>query len=151
MIRGKKIEQSNSDLSFNTVKRNFVCRNKHACYQSFLWLIWLLLPGLAGLLLNSIYYFPVSRWVYYKTKENIFYDALLCGLLTITYPLYILLAALLLNYITPISFWLWLLIFPFTGWCAVRLYASFFAITNYLRLSEGERKWISALSKQNKT
>lgn len=135
-----KIEQSTTIPLLNSIKRKFLCNNKKECFKSLLLLFLLLLPGVAGILFNSLFYFPVSRWAYSKTKDSIFYDALICGLLTVIYPVYIIAVGLLLNYTTSYPFWMWVFVLPFTGWCAVQAHACLLEIINYLRLSEEDRK-----------
>lgn len=137
---GNKIEQSSTIPLLNSIKRKFLCSNKKECFRSLLLFFLFLLPGLLGLCLNSLFYFPVSRWAYAKTKDSIFYDALLCGLLTVIYPIYIMVIATILHYTTSYPLWMWIFVFPFTGWCTVHAHACLLEIINYLRLSEADRK-----------
>jgi 1-acyl-sn-glycerol-3-phosphate acyltransferase len=105
----------------------------------------LCLPALAGLVLNSLFYFPVRTFTRIKTKGTIFFDALLFGVLTIIYPVYILIASLLLDYFTPAPFWAWMLIIPFSGWCSTKFWVHVMKIKNYLTLEPSERKYLLEL------
>jgi hypothetical protein len=95
--------------------------------------------------LNSLFYFPIRTFTRIKTKGTIFFDALFFGLLTILYPVYILLTAVLLNYFTPAPFGLWIFIIPFTGWCSTRFWVYVMKIKNYLILEPGERSYLQDL------
>jgi 1-acyl-sn-glycerol-3-phosphate acyltransferase len=138
-----KIQQPDFHPPVPIIQRQFLCKSKRDLFKSVLLFLLLVIPGTAGLLLNTWYYFPVSRWAYAKTKSSIFYDALLCGLLTVTYPIYIITVAAILHYTTSYPFWIWTPVLPFTGWCTVQAQAYLLEITNYLRLSVAEKKCLN--------
>ncbi|HTN09103.1 1-acyl-sn-glycerol-3-phosphate acyltransferase [Agriterribacter sp.] len=102
------------------------------------------MPALAGLLLNSLFYFPVNCFTRIKTKSTIFYDSLFFGLLTILYPVYILIASISLAYLTDIPLTLWVLTIPFCGWCTVQFWVYALKIKNHLTLSPPEKKYMQA-------
>lgn len=103
------------------------------------------IPALAGLFLNSLYYFPVSRFARRKTENTIFYDSLLMGLLTITYPVYLLMLSVLLADNTGISWVIWMIIIPCCGWCTLQCWIHLLKIKHALRLTPRERKYIEDL------
>lgn len=105
----------------------------------------LCIPALAGFVLNSLFYFSASTFARIKTKNTIFFDALFFGLLTILYPMYILLASVLLDYFVPAPFWVWVFIMPFTGWCSAKFWMYVMKIKNYLILEPAERRYIQEL------
>ncbi|MCC6289034.1 MAG: 1-acyl-sn-glycerol-3-phosphate acyltransferase [Chitinophagaceae bacterium] len=144
-ITGKKIEQSAATPALHTIARQYTVTGNKSFYKSLSLFGLAVVPGITGLLLNGLYYFPLSRWVYHKTKKSIFYDALLCGLITITYPAYILLTAILLHFTTPVHFLFWLPIFPFTGWCTAYAYTLFAEVKNYLCIPVSEKKFLQDL------
>lgn len=121
--------------------------NTWAFCKNLLLVILLIIPSVTGLLLNGMYYFPVSRWARAKTKGTIFYDALLCGLMTITYPLYVVLASLLLHLATTINWWCWIILLPFAGWCTLQAWASIAGISNYILLTGQERIYLQKIIK----
>lgn len=135
-----KIQQPDFHPPATIIQRQFLCKNNADLLKSILLFLVLVIPGIKGLLLNAWYYFPVSRWAYAKTKASIFYDALLCGLLTVTYPIYITMVAVILYYTTSYPFWMWIPVLPFTGWCTIQAHAYMLEITNYLRLSVADKK-----------
>ncbi|MFT3750253.1 MAG: 1-acyl-sn-glycerol-3-phosphate acyltransferase [Agriterribacter sp.] len=142
---GKTIEQSVSTPPLNTLTRQYVIIDSQSFYKNLCLLVVLVIPGIAGLLLNSIYYFPVSRWAKSKTKNSIFYDALLCGLMTVTYPVYILIAACIFHFITPVHFLFWLPAFPLAGWCTVYTYTLFTEVKNYLSIPDNEKSFLQEI------
>ncbi|MBX3255251.1 MAG: 1-acyl-sn-glycerol-3-phosphate acyltransferase [Chitinophagaceae bacterium] len=119
---GNLMEDSGSAANLLSITRQYSVKSRKDFYKTLIYFLLLVIPGLAGILLNGLYYFPISRWAFYKTKNTIFYDALLCGLITVTYPLYILLAAALLHTAGYLHFLLWIPVLPFSGWCAMFAY-----------------------------
>lgn len=137
---GNIIEESDPPPGLSRVMRQYISRNKSECIKSLFLLVLLLVPGIAGLILNGLYYFTLSRWAHVKTKNSIFYDALLCGLITITYPLYIIITAIILHIFTPLAFLCWIPVLPFTGWCTIRIYIILLELKNYIFLPAAEKK-----------
>ncbi|HRP56320.1 1-acyl-sn-glycerol-3-phosphate acyltransferase [Agriterribacter sp.] len=127
------------------LKRYFLPLHYIDYCKSYAIAVLLCIPALAGLVLNSLFYFPMRTFCRIKTKGTIFFDALLFGLLTMIYPLYILLASVLLNYFTPAPFWSWILIIPLTGWCSTKFWVQTTKIKNYLALKPLERNYILEL------
>lgn len=138
---GGIIERSASVPGLTHITRQYLSKNKNDFYKSLVLLLCLAIPGCAGLLLNGVYYFPVSRWARRKTKGSIFYDALLCGLITVTYPLYLFITAALLHIITPIHFLWWAIVLPVSGWCTVHAYTLLLEVKNDLLLPDDEKKF----------
>lgn len=136
------IEQSVSMPGFIKITRQYTAKNNRYFYKRILFFLLLIIPGITGLLLNALYYFPVSRGAAQKTKGSIFYDALLCGLITITYPIYILIAAIILHIVTAIHFLIWIPLLPFTGWCTVYTYVLFLEVKNFLLMSAEEKGFL---------
>ncbi len=124
------------------LKRYFLPAHRTGYYRSYPAAVMLCIPALAGFILNSPFYFPVNSFVRTKTKNTIFYDALLFGLLTMLYPLYILLASVLLAYFTGILLTLWIVAIPFCGWCTVQFWVYTLKIKNHLTLTPSERKYM---------
>ncbi|MGN6493818.1 MAG: 1-acyl-sn-glycerol-3-phosphate acyltransferase [Agriterribacter sp.] len=109
----------------------YISKNKKEFLNDCLLLLLLALPAIGGLLLNIAYYLPVVKWCRIKTRDTIFFDSLLFGIATITYPLYILLLAFTLHYTTPVVWWIWLLTIPVTGWCALQTNVKLQSILHY--------------------
>lgn len=124
------------------LKRYFFPLHDTDYRSSYAMVCLLSIPALAGFVLNSLFYFPVRIFTRIKTKGTIFYDALLFGILTITYPLYILSASVLLDYLTPGPFWSWIFIIPLTGWCSTWFWVYTTKINNYLILESSERHYL---------
>jgi len=90
--------------------------------QRIVWRILLAVPALAGLVLNAPVYFPARYFTLRKIKDADHYDSVLIACLVFIYPFYLVLAAVLLCWLT--GSWLGLLaliIFPFTAWAFVQL------------------------------
>lgn len=62
-----------------------------------------LLPAIPGCVLHLPFYLPISRIIRHKTKQTIFNDSVLFGVLFFLYPFYLLLLFLLL----PLSWQIW--------------------------------------------
>jgi len=77
----------------------------------------LALPAAIGWLLHAPLYLPVKNFVKKKFEYSDHYDSVLMGILVFSYPVYLLLIALLL-FIFIKSWWVFLslLILPFTAW-----------------------------------
>lgn len=81
--------------------------------------ILLLLPAIVGFVLHAALYFPIKKLVQYFTKNTVFYDSILFGLLVILYPFYYVLVNVFAFHVTNnialqivvvlMPLWLWLL------------------------------------------
>lgn len=81
----------------------------------------LALPALIGFLLHVGYFRSIRSIVLKKTKNTVFYDSILFGVLLISYPLMlVLLAGLLLAFHVPLIALGVLIFMPFTVWCYSR-------------------------------
>lgn len=109
----------------------YISRNPRSVIRACCLLFLAMVPALAGYILNAWYYVPVNAWCRKKTAGSIFFDSLLLGVTTVTYPVYFLILSLFLHYNTPVTAWLWILIIPFTGWCALQAHVLLQSITNY--------------------
>ncbi|MGN6439340.1 MAG: 1-acyl-sn-glycerol-3-phosphate acyltransferase [Agriterribacter sp.] len=111
----------------------YISKNKKDFLNDCLLLLLLALPAIGGFLLNVVYYLPVVKWCRIKTRDTIFFDSLLFGIATITYPMYILFLAFMLHYITPVAWWIWLPAIPVTGWCALQANVKLQSIVHYAK------------------
>ena len=57
---------------------------------------WIVLIAFLGTVIHAPFYYPVKNFVSKKTKDTVFYHAVLCGILLFTYPLFVALLILLL-------------------------------------------------------
>ncbi len=57
---------------------------------------WIVLFAFLGNLIHAPFYYPIKNFVAKKTKDTVFYHAVLCGILLFTYPLYVALLSVLL-------------------------------------------------------
>ena len=86
----------------------------------------LTIPALLGLLFHFPLYLPIRQFARHGMKEDGHYDAIIVGLLFITYPIYLLLIALVAALLIC-GYW-WLLTFvclPFCAWSYVQLKEQF--------------------------
>lgn len=86
----------------------------------------LFLPALLGYAIHAPLYIPLKKTAIAKGLHNDHYDSLLVGLLFITYPVFLVLAALLV-YLAAGGYW-WTLVFillPFFAWSFVQLKKQF--------------------------
>ncbi len=142
-IQGRELSGPDTAIPvYHPIKHPYLSLHAAELSSSYFFAMLLCIPGLAGLILNSPFYFPISIWSRNKTKDSIFYDALLFGLFVILYPLYILLLSLLLHWFSPIPFWIWLFLLPFTGWCTTRLWVHCLKIRNNAALHSAQKKWM---------
>jgi hypothetical protein len=132
------------------LKRYFFPLHDTDYRSSYVMVCLLCMPALAGFVLNSLFYFPVRTFIRIKTKGTIFYDALLFGVLTVAYPVYILSASVLLGYFTPVPFWSWIFIIPLTGWSSTKFWVHAMKINNYLSLEPAERNYLQESIKGEK-
>ncbi|HET9055795.1 MAG TPA: 1-acyl-sn-glycerol-3-phosphate acyltransferase [Chitinophagaceae bacterium] len=82
----------------------------------------LVIPALAGSIINRPLYWPVKSFVNQKAHNSGHYDSILVAALFLTYPIYLLLITAGALMITK-SHWSWLLLLfsPFSAWCAIQL------------------------------
>jgi 1-acyl-sn-glycerol-3-phosphate acyltransferase len=87
-------------------------------YSSTIYKVLLAIPAFIGYLLNRGIYFLFKNIAHKKTKNTVFYDSVLFGLLLIFYPIIVTIIAvvtgLLFNFITAL---LLLISFPLSAWC----------------------------------
>jgi 1-acyl-sn-glycerol-3-phosphate acyltransferase len=101
-------------------------RNTFEVPQSPLKKVLLFLPALAGFVLHAPLYIPLKKFSWKKVRHNDHYDSVLVGLLFLTYPLYLMLIALIVS-ITIGNYW-WTLVFlimPFFAWSFVQIKKQF--------------------------
>lgn len=84
--------------------------------------IFFVLPSIIGHVLHVPLYRLIKNIVRKKTKNTVFYDSVLFGMLLILYPLYLLVILLILSFVhLPLyAVLLILVIHPITAWFAVR-------------------------------
>lgn len=89
----------------------------HAQYR-----IPLAIPALIGFFLHIPLYALIKKAVYAKTKDTVFFDSLMFGILLILYPLYLILLTilLLLLHVKPSILMLIILLHPLLAYCAVQ-------------------------------
>lgn len=81
-----------------------------------------ILPSIIGHLLHIPLYRVIQNFVRKKTRNTVFYDSVLFGVLLLVYPLYLLVLLLILSFV-HLPFYtvlLILLLHPITAWFAVR-------------------------------
>lgn len=82
----------------------------------------LFIPALAGFIIHAPVYLPIKSFTWRRTKNNDHYDSVLTAILLFTYPLYLLIIALLVFYLS--GSWLAFLVLPLlpvTAWSYVQL------------------------------
>lgn len=124
------------------LKRFFLPVQHDEIYKSYIALLLLTLPALAGLILNGLFYFPVDSFVRAKTKNTIYFDSLFFGMMVILYPAYLLLLSVFLGYLTPVLPALWLVLIPVSGWCSLQCWIFVIKIKNHLNLTGSERSYL---------
>jgi 1-acyl-sn-glycerol-3-phosphate acyltransferase len=82
----------------------------------------LFIPALMGWIIHAPLYVPIRRYTWKKTWNNDHFDSVMTGILLFSYPVYLLLLAGILFFITK-SWMAFLLlpVLPFTAWSYVRL------------------------------
>jgi 1-acyl-sn-glycerol-3-phosphate acyltransferase len=86
--------------------------------KSLLFKIVLALPAFFGYLLNYGIYSIFKKIAYKKTKNTVFYDSVLFGLLLIFYPVIVTIISILIGVLFNFKIaTLLFIVFPFTGWC----------------------------------
>ena len=75
------------------------------------------IPAALGFLFHAPLYLPVKSFVWKKCNHNDHYDSVLAAILLFSYPLYLLLIAVILFFIfKSVYIFLILLVLPFTAW-----------------------------------
>jgi len=86
----------------------------------------LLLPAVTGYIIHAPLYLPVKKFASIKGGHNDHYDSLMVGLLFILYPLYLLLAGLLVYWFIGGYWWPGVfIILPFCAWSFVQVKKQF--------------------------
>ena len=106
-ILDKMILQNNGDTIIIFKKSGIILKK-----------IILVIPALLGFLLNYCIYIVFKNFAYKKTKNTVFYDSVLFGLLLLIYPIIVMLISifigLFINFkIALLSF----VLFPVSAWC----------------------------------
>ncbi len=101
----------------------------------------LLVPAMAGWILNAPLYFPLKKVVEKMTKGSVYFDSFLFVALLLSYPVYWLLINIILQPLIK-NEWLSLLLFfmPLMGWICIYWKQSFQCLRNYFMLSRNERR-----------
>lgn len=134
-----------STVSSQKIKSPFFLNVDATPYPAVLKALLYSLPALLGLLLNGVFYFSLERFAIIKTRNTIFHDSLLIGLITVLYPLYTVILSVVLGNITGISAFLWLLLFPLSGWCTRQFWVYYWQVRNRAKLAPEELKSIQSL------
>ena len=145
-IRGETIAETPVDPQFaKKITNPFFLPATSNHFKNYILLTLLGIPAFAGLLLNGIYYFPVTRFAREKTKNSIFYDSLSAGLLTILYPAYLLFISLILSVFSGISWVIWMILIPCSGWCTLQFWIQYLKVKNDMLLTPREREFMQEL------
>jgi len=75
---------------------------------------------LLTLCLHGIYYLPIRHYLRQKASATVHYDAALFGVLMVTYPIFLLLLWLVLSWSGVENAFVWIWIWPLTGWLYAR-------------------------------
>ena len=136
---GKKISQPGFHSPVTPMPtRRYWSDGRAGLIKDIITAVILFIPALAGLVLNGAFYFPLRNRTRAKTKNTIFYDSLLFGLLTILYPLYILLLSLVLYFTVHIPVWIWIIAIPVTALCTARWWVLLQKISRYSIMKKEE-------------
>jgi len=134
---GEKISQTDFNTPATTMPtRNYWTDSRLDFVIHLIFVLILFIPALTGFVLNGIFYFPVRSWVRSKTKGTIFYDSLLFGMLTIFYPVYILILTLVLFFTLHVPLWLCIIAIPATALSAARVKLLYLKISTYLHMKK---------------
>ena len=101
-------------------------QNRFKIKQAFLKKLLLFLPAVCGYLLHALLYIPVQKFAWRKAGHIDHYDSVLVGMLFLLYPLYLIVIAMLMYWLTG-GFW-WILVFavlPFCAWAFVQVKRQF--------------------------
>ncbi|MFN8247641.1 MAG: 1-acyl-sn-glycerol-3-phosphate acyltransferase [Ferruginibacter sp.] len=131
---GKKVNDFNEKLRYSLQSLVFTAEKhdrdaiekKFHVLQSSAKKVLLSIPAFTGYLLHAPLYLPIRRLSVKRALHNDHYDSVMVGLLFLLYPIYLLLASLLVYYLLG-SYW-WLLCFillPFTAWSFVQVKKQF--------------------------
>lgn len=149
---GKKISQTDFHFPVTLMPtRRYWAGNRMAFVGNLILAVILLIPALIGCLLNGIFYFPLRSWIRSKTKDSIFYDSLLFGMLTILYPVYVLILSLVLFFILHIPFWFSIIALPATALSTVRMKVLLLKISNYINMTEEDLRFMRGFFKDYET
>ena len=86
--------------------------------ENYLRKILLFIPAILGFISQYWIYFFLKKWVIKKTKNSVFYDSVLFGLLMFSYPVIIIVMATFVGIFFNFNLGLSMLILlPFTAWC----------------------------------
>ena len=85
--------------------------------------VFLFLPSIPGWILHAPLYYILKNIIRRKTTGTVFYDSVLFGVLLLTYPVYLLLLALLLNALglSPLLVFILILLHPLSAWVSVQM------------------------------
>ena len=136
---GKKISQPGFHSPVTSMPtRRYWSDGRRGFIRDIITAVMLFIPALAGLVLNGAFYFPLRNRSRAKTKDTIFYDSLLFGLITVLYPLYIILLSLVLYFTIHISVWIWMVAMPLTALCTARCRVLLQKISSYAMMKNEE-------------
>ncbi|MEO7445705.1 MAG: 1-acyl-sn-glycerol-3-phosphate acyltransferase [Ferruginibacter sp.] len=82
--------------------------------------IMLALPAILGWLLHAPLYFPLQKFALKKCGKTGHFDSVLTGLLFFSYPLYLLLFALIIMLLASPVYSLWIFLMPLLAWSYVK-------------------------------
>lgn len=86
----------------------------------------LIVPAILGWAFHALLYSPIQQYTWKKAGHNGHYDSIMMALLFGSYPLYLLMVALLVSFITPGLWWgSVFVILPFCAWSYVQLKRQF--------------------------
>jgi 1-acyl-sn-glycerol-3-phosphate acyltransferase len=104
-------------------------------------LIILVIPAFGAWILHAPLIIPLKAFVKSKTKNTVFYDSVLFGILLIAYPLYwLLINVLCLLLIDNIVVRILLLLLPLLAFLYLKFKDFYIGVSNYLLLRKEERK-----------
>lgn len=144
---GKRLQQVPKEkLSFfDTPGHKALAWNGGQLALSLIGVLILLIPALAGFLLNAPLYFAIRNFANKKTRKTVFYHSVFFGLLMFIYPVY----ALLLSGIACIFLGVWglagLLALPVMGWMVRVFRDCWWRTVNYGKLKKEDRDALRGL------
>ncbi len=121
------LQQRLLKLRSSQLEPSFLKLNENKVYPSgnvemmltLIALVFLAAPAIIGFALNLPLYLPLQSVLKKKTEGTVFYHSALFVALIITYPIYTMILGLLLSLIWPsVSFWIWVMYFTTTAFCA---------------------------------
>ena len=111
---------------------------KERLFRNWILSLLLLLPAIAGYVLNGLFYIPSRTFAKAKTKGTIFFDSVFFGSVILLYPIYWLIAGIILSFTIPYG-WIWFIAAPLSAWFAIEWNYNISSLVNYFRTS-GEQK-----------